>query len=208
MSRRGKFVVLALIVCLMVQLAVPVGALAASSAYTLVDIVQLARALSGSVSLDASQQARLDLNGDGYANILDLSLIAQAVLAATQQATQNTAPVQRVVCDTCHQYPCVCHSAATAVAQPTVCPNCSHYPCACSTVSAQPAVCGTCHQYPCVCHTNSGSVSSGAGSTWTCGTCHQYPCVCSGSGNGYHHSTSSGNGYHHTSSGHHGSSHC
>lgn len=185
---------LALVVCLLVQLAMPIGALAAGSTYSLVDIVQLARALTGATSLTQAQQVRYDLNADGRVNILDLSLIADAVLAATTQGTQNTTLAQRVVCDTCHQYPCVCHNVPAAAAQPTVCPNCAHYPCTCTAAAVQPhpTVCGTCHHYPCTCR----STSSGSTSTWTCGTCHQYPCVCSGSG---HHAAAGG--------GHHGHGH-
>lgn len=188
----------AVVVCLLLQLTLPMAALAAGSTCSLVDIVHMARAFTGASTLSPAQQVRYDLNGDGRVDILDLSLMAESVLAATQNSTLT----QQAVCSTCHQYPCVCQNTAVAApaGQPTVCPSCSHYPCTCSSGTAavrpQPTACGSCHNYPCTCRTSSSST----GSTWTCGTCHRHPCVCRNSGSGCsssHHGNGSQHGHGH-----------
>ena len=209
MRKNGKCLIAVLVVCLLVQIAVPMSALAASNSLSLVDIVRVARVLSGYGSLTAEQNVTYDLNGDGQVNILDLTLIAEGLLASMGQDvdSQNTTLTRPVICSTCGQYPCVCHTNAVVTQpQPTICPDCGRYPCACSSlaVAPQPTVCPNCSHYPCICSASSGSVSTG--SSWTCGTCHSYPCVCSSSG--HHTTTSSGSHHGSTSSGsHHSSSH-
>ena len=212
MKKKSKVLVAALLVCLIVQIALPMGALAASAPVSLVDLVRVARSLSGSGQLTAEQQVSYDRNSDGRVDILDLTLMAEALLTASIQDSQNVQLNQPRICDDCHQYPCVCNTSLAAPAvtvpavsqpapQPTICPNCNHYPCACSTIAAsQPTICPSCSHYPCVCGTvNTGSSSGSSTSTWRCGNCHSNPCVCS--------SYSSGSGHHSSGSGHHSSSH-
>lgn len=193
MSKRGRSLIIALVICFLLQIAMPLMAVAASPSYTLVDIVRVARALCGSANLSAEQQAYYDANGDGRVNILDLAQIAEAVLAATSAQNPSAGPQgEPAVCPDCQQYPCACHTVQAPAGQPTVCPDCQRYPCVCQAAQApagQPTVCPSCSRYPCICQ---------AGSSALCSVCHSDPCICGGCDSG---------GQHH-SGGHHGYGHC
>lgn len=167
---------LVLAVCLCMALGATSVLAAPAQSYSLVDIVTMAKAMGGQITLTEAQRAAYDVNGDGALTIADLVIIAESLLASSAATAPTVqAPVQ---------------------AQPTVCPTCSHYPCICSQQNVNTSrICSTCGQYPCIC----GSRPSTGVTTpsWTCGTCHRNPCVCSNSSGGWHHGGGHHGGWHH-----------
>lgn len=161
-----------LAVCLLLVM-VPAGVLAAGR-FTVMDLVYFARAMAGVGDLTQAQQAAYDINGDGKLDIMDLVYMAESLAQSSGTQTGSAAPAATTapsVCDTCHQYPCVCStSQACSVCGQT---NCAGHHSTIVTPSAW--TCGTCHSYPCACHSSSG----GSGSWGTASTGHH--------GTGHHH---------------------